>query len=316
MSPGRPTITPADLAGLRQSPTAGASGGAAPAHRQRTSERALYAHAYLGHIRSAEQRRTAEGDPDLFDRLQDLAENEDWDGRDPRYAGEKRILRNYIEWTFERAHQQGKVLTSHDHRFSAFNTGLVTDRQETIYGLFEPNRNEDLQPWFFRGWRVESDRDVLEGFPQPPDYVTYTDDPSDYYYDWRRKLKVGLRHVVEDNSDRFPIGLRDDLYGLELRLESAVQRAEKRVRRNYKAAVPMWYPPANKVQLLLPLSLTEPNVVDLALVVSRHGEHYRGNTVLTVGMAYSNARLLARPDSDWLQPAGIDALEAARSIQG
>ncbi|WP_331733170.1 DUF3825 domain-containing protein (plasmid) [Embleya sp. NBC_00888] len=52
--------------------------------------------------------------------------------------------------------------------------------------------------------------------------------------------------------------------------------------------------------------------MDLALVVSRHGEHYRGNTVLTMGMAYSNARLLARPDGDWLQPAAdfTDASDA------
>ncbi len=316
MSNGRPSFTPADLVGLRQNLVAGSSGGASAVPRPRVGERALYAHAYLGRLRGSEQRRTGEGDPDLFDRLEDLAEDEDWDGRDPRYVGERRILRNYIEWTFERAHQQAKVLTSPDQRFSAFNTGLVTNRQEAVYGLFERNRNEDLQPWYFRSWRVESDRDVLEHFPHPPDYVTYTDDPADYYYDWRRDLKVDLRHVVEDNLDRFPVALRDDSYGLELRLDAAVERAKKRVRRNYKAAIPMWYPAANKVQLLLPISLTGPNVVDLALVVSRHGEHYRGNTVLTVGMAYSNARLLARPDSDWLQPAGADVVETAQGLEG
>ena len=32
----------------------------------------------------------------------------------------------------------------------------------------------------------------------------------------------------------------------------------------------------------------------------RDGRCYRGNTVLTLDMAYSNARLLARPDPDWL----------------
>jgi len=37
---------------------------------------------------------------------------------------------------------------------------------------------------------------------------------------------------------------------------------------------------------------------DLALVVEKDADRkaYRGNTVLTLDMAYSNARLLARPD--------------------
>ena len=39
-----------------------------------------------------------------------------------------------------------------------------------------------------------------------------------------------------------------------------------------------------------------------ALVVEKEadGRCYRGNTVLTLDVAYSNARLLARPDPDWL----------------
>ncbi|MEV8632439.1 DUF3825 domain-containing protein [Streptosporangium sp. NPDC051023] len=36
------------------------------------------------------------------------------------------------------------------------------------------------------------------------------------------------------------------------------------------------------------------------------GEFYRGHTVLTTAMAYNNASLLARPDSDWLRPAAAD----------
>jgi hypothetical protein len=39
-------------------------------------------------------------------------------------------------------------------------------------------------------------------------------------------------------------------------------------------------------------------------VVSTVGERaYRGHTVLTLDMAYTNARLVARPDSEWLVPA-------------
>ncbi|OPC76618.1 hypothetical protein B4N89_44820 [Embleya scabrispora] len=303
MSEGRPSATPADLAVYKQQLASNGAPPPPPAGRPKAPDRALYAHAHLGRIRSAAERRAGEGDPDVFDRLAELAENEDWDGRDPNFRGEHRILRAYVEWTFERAHLQGRVLTGTDERFGTFNTGLATREQEDIFGLFEVNRVEGRQPWYFRGWRVESDRDFLKNFPTPPEPVTFTEDPSAYHYDWTRELKVNVRHVMEDNLDRFPRALRTDLYGLELRLEAAVKRAAQRAKRNYKAAVPMWYPKADEVQLLLPLSLTHPHTVDLALVVSRHGEHYRGNTVLTMGMAYSNARLLARPDGDWLQPA-------------
>jgi hypothetical protein len=58
------------------------------------------------------------------------------------------------------------------------------------------------------------------------------------------------------------------------------------------------------VQLLLPICLENPARADLALVVAKNeaGNAYRGSTVLTLDMAYNNARLLARPDTEWLQP--------------
>jgi hypothetical protein len=50
------------------------------------------------------------------------------------------------------------------------------------------------------------------------------------------------------------------------------------------------------MQVLLPLCLFQDGKADLALVVEkeREGRCYRGNTVLTLDMAYSNASLLAR----------------------
>ena len=58
------------------------------------------------------------------------------------------------------------------------------------------------------------------------------------------------------------------------------------------------------VQLLLPICFEDPARADLALVVAKTeaGNAYRGSTVLTLDMAYNNARLLARPDNEWLQP--------------
>jgi hypothetical protein len=46
---------------------------------------------------------------------------------------------------------------------------------------------------------------------------------------------------------------------------------------------------------------------DLALSVDRVGDVYRAATVLTLDMAYNNARLIARPDRGWLEPLVVPA---------
>ncbi|MBI2222176.1 MAG: DUF3825 domain-containing protein [Acidobacteria bacterium] len=58
--------------------------------------------------------------------------------------------------------------------------------------------------------------------------------------------------------------------------------------------------------LLLPLAIVDDEVVDIALVVTRNPSgSYQGRTVLPLDWAYQNARLVCRPDSDWLVPAFI-----------
>ena len=44
-------------------------------------------------------------------------------------------------------------------------------------------------------------------------------------------------------------------------------------------------------------------IEELALVLSKMpGGYYQGHTCLTMEMAYNNARLIARPESNWLLP--------------
>lgn len=89
---------------------------------------------------------------------------------------------------------------------------------------------------------------------------------------------------------------------LKNRFEDAVELAIKRVEWNYKTAIPMYFPTRNTMSLLLPLALVDEDTVDLALVVERHPSgSYQGQTVLPLGMAYANSRLVTRPDSDWLK---------------
>lgn len=70
---------------------------------------------------------------------------------------------------------------------------------------------------------------------------------------------------------------------------------------NYRTAVPMYYPRANKMMMLLPLYLDETSDdADVALVISKYKSTYIAKTILTLEMAYLDSRLVTRPDSDWL----------------
>ena len=85
------------------------------------------------------------------------------------------------------------------------------------------------------------------------------------------------------------------------RLDDAIELAQKRVEWNFKTAVPAFYPTKNTMSLLLPLDLTENEQPNVALVVKlMESGAYIGQTILTMKVAYNNARLICRPDSDWL----------------
>lgn len=282
---------------------------AAPQPASRLFQRVLYKHADLGPLRSDPDRRPPAGEDDCFDQLARFAESESWSGPVSAHRGlpgsaqhdELWVLREYIEWTFERLHQQRQVITSPDGAYSLFNTGLATSQQETIYGLFVPSRNPDGAPWQLAGWYPESERRLPDHFPDLPGFATYTESPADFVYDWRRELTVNPKHLLEsqENLGSLPDPLRSNPYQASLVLEGAVRRAEARVRRSYRVAVPCWDPAAERVQLLLPLALTTPETVDVALMMSLEGDAYRGAMILGLDVAYARARLIARPE-EWL----------------
>jgi hypothetical protein len=60
----------------------------------------------------------------------------------------------------------------------------------------------------------------------------------------------------------------------------------------------------------LPIALVDDDKVDLALVVTRTAAGgYSGETVYKLKWAYDHARLVCRPDSDWLTPSAGDGAE-------
>jgi hypothetical protein len=233
------------------------------------------------------------GTGDCFGPLARLAEPEPWgDG----------ILRDYVEQTFERLSRSGQIAVSADNAFSAFNTGLATPQQEAIYGLFVRNQVPGAQPWLLSGWLPDGDRALLDRFPEPPSPPVYADSPAEYVYDGRRELVVLPKQLLAtpENLAVLPGPLGSNPYQAGLVLEGAVRRVQTKVRRYHRAAVPGWDPATERLQLLLPLALTTPDTVDVALAVVPDGEAaYRGVAVLSLDRAYARARLVGRPQ-EWL----------------
>lgn len=90
-----------------------------------------------------------------------------------------------------------------------------------------------------------------------------------------------------------------DRYQLGVLLQGTINDAVRRIKRNYKTAVPQYYD--GRLQLLLPLCLTSKANADLALVIEKVNNVYRASTCLTLDMAINNARLIAKPDDEWLK---------------
>lgn len=144
--------------------------------------------------------------------------------------------------------------------------------------------NIDRLPEAFLAEELRGSSDALEALSRA---VGADDDAS------KKAAYDELREAVEDNAK-----VKRRLIN---RLDDAIELAQKRVEWNFKTAVPAFHPTKNTMSLLLPLDLTENDRPDVALVVElMESGAYIGQTILTMKMAYNNARLISRPDSDWL----------------
>ncbi|WP_054029095.1 DUF3825 domain-containing protein [Bacillus sp. FJAT-28004] len=237
---------------------------------------------------------------DNIKQLAGLAESEDWGYQSTESDSDFPILENYIKHTYKRIAEEKKVSFSDDGKYACFNTGLLTPNQEAIFILFNENKMVMQSYWHFWKFARKGEHD-MRYFSILPDMAYYFDTPIKLVFDPKKNLVVNYEHIIEDNKERFqaPYNTMTN-YTLINNIKGVIDSALERLKRNYKIAVPQYY--KNNIQLLLPLCLSNPQVADLALVVEDYGTMYRSATCLTLDMAINNARLLAKPDRDWLQP--------------
>lgn len=211
-----------------------------------------------------------------------------------------KILENYIFHTFMKVYEENKVIEKND--YAIFNTGLFDSYYTPIYCYFIPNNKaeESNKKWYLSGFYNEYNISRM-GIIDLPLRANYFKDPSDLVFDISLDIVPQYDHIFGDmaNLMRFPETLQDDVMKKQL-FDGALNTTKNMLAANYKIAVPQYY--RSKLQLLVPICLENPQKPDLALTCEKTPDKtkYLASTCLTLEMAYNNARLIAKPESNWL----------------
>lgn len=242
-----------------------------------------------------------------FQKLADKAKNEDWNFHLLEYKNSSTnypILTSYLNFTFIRLQQQNKIKFNEDQSKACINTGLQTPEEKDIFATFYKNLNAEkrgLPDWTLYGY-FDTYSEKVRDFEPLPDIATYIDDPSELVFDHSYEFDVQHKHICSHNKDRLPEILKSSDALARKAVEGAILQLKKRLRRNYKLAIPHWYD--GRIQLLLPLTIEDDNITDLVLVAEKDFKRrkYMIRTSLKLDDAYLDARVVCAPDRQWLNP--------------
>lgn len=300
----------------------------------------LMAWAWMGDYRQA------------INELKNMALKERWHYKTQSATNPYPILSKYLTYTFFRlskevnkiktteqyaAFNTGLVNNLYEPIYALFEKNKVLDRQEWYF-------HEFCVSGVGKAGKI-----LASNFNPLPERAQFFNNPAELIYDLNApEPQMNWNHIILDNVSRLPIEFleenkptgflfrdttimntieRNDYFSslaaaiendskkfrsIKNRFADSLSLALKRVQWNFKTAIPMYYPQNNKMSLLLPLSLIDDEIIDLALVTEKtQSGSYLGHTILPLSWAYSNARLITRPDSDWLIAEQIETDIAA-----
>ncbi|MBN8632900.1 MAG: DUF3825 domain-containing protein [Rhodobacterales bacterium] len=226
-------------------------------------------------------------------------------------------LRNYLNYTFKRLVvleqlEPGRYfVVSADSDWITFNTGLQNAHGADLMAVFEkykprPGAVERETPeWVFKGCFAPNDRNYQGNFgTRQPDIAWYSRDSRDYIFDTEYSLdREVFDHLFDRAKERAGMpNFPDEVVRNYLR--GALENLIPKIRRNYKVAIPVFYVEEQRMQLLLPFSSAS-NVSEVSCFLVERDDQlrsYRIKTIFDLDHAYFSARLITRPDKDWLNP--------------
>lgn len=246
--------------------------------------------------------------------LKNLAETENWDYLKKPTKGVP-VLFSYFNQTVIRLVKQSKIIrgrsTKDKTEFAYLNTGLVTPQQDEIFAYFIKNPKYTLltnwgvqnAEWNFIEFNTEQSV-YRRYFIENPEIATYFSEAevADLIFDTRVPIIPDKEHLLKRKLRIESERIRNlDDEGFIEEIKDAIELAIKRIKRNYKTAIPHFYD--NRIQFLIPLCFRSNKAEAVAaLVVNKTENIHEAHTILSLDQAYNNARLLAKPDREWLNP--------------
>ncbi len=238
----------------------------------------------------------------------------------PEYWGPNlEILQNLCRQHYRRLREQNRLLkNSSNHIY--MNTSLRSCvSKEPIIFVFMPDTTPDIgknrKPYGPPQVVLQGNRE-LRGLT--PEIATWFDDPNLRFFDLSLPFNHNLEHIIMDRRDRLPeewLKLEPNI--VKASIQSAITEAIENIKRDDTQAIPFVFSPKHKfkpvIQWLLPLyisAITDNAVANSALVVERLEHGYRAASILTMEMAYKNARVVRTSPRSWLPTFPIQPIVA------
>lgn len=251
------------------------------------------------------------------------------------------VLRSYVRYTFTRLHYENKIVELDDlAAFNTGLVDRFYEPIYALFERNDRGSMPWKFRSFCLSGQGEDGKLLFRRFSSLPIEARYFSDIDDVYFDPDAPFEDDIQHIIIDGvrRDRYPHGFLDayaggfskDAYSQDPgayleelaqridtddemirrfrnRLKSCIELAQKKVKWNYRSIVPQYYPRHNQMSFLLPIALQNDNKIDAALVVQKQrledeSLRYQAFTIFPLPYAYRNARLVAKPISDWLTP--------------
>ena len=246
---------------------------------------------------------------------------EPWDIAGTREGGKFPILRSYICNIFERLRREaaerkpGKIVYSQDGQHMLFNTNLPDTFGNDIVIMADVRKKVNGEEYYenpsmflsgLKGKRQYGFSDDANPVP-----ATFFEDVNEVVFQSSWEIDTNyeqLSHIIQDNRSRFPREYQGrDAQEVAGDLQKAIDLARRMAKRNFKYIAPMYRPQTNRIQLLMPIYLSGSyrKAPDFALVLTPDDGIYVPETILSIEMAYQDARLITMPDESWLRPDSL-----------
>lgn len=255
----------------------------------------------------------------FLEKLESKTIEEPWEyknRKDPKFKFP--ILKSYLEFELDRLYYEQekygwdeKILYNKDRSKALFNTNLIDKfghdlnimgdiqllgGREIICNLEMCPSKLSLRKYGFENYK-----------PLPPKFFEDINEIV-FHCEWEIDSDIlKYEHIIEQRKERFPDKYKN-LVADELgqKMDNAIKFATKIAQRNYKFIIPMYYPTAHRIQLLMPIYLetSYTSQPDFALVLTPHASErvYTPETILGLDEVYQDARLVAKPEESWLNP--------------